>query len=43
MSKKLPLSQVLKQEITELLDWFDADEQSFQNPYCWAGFCAIGQ
>jgi CHAT domain-containing protein len=42
-SKKLPLSEVRKREITETFDWFDADEQPFQNPYYWSGFCAIGQ
>jgi CHAT domain-containing protein len=41
-SQKLPFAEVLKQEIKESLDWFDADEQPFAQPHYWAAFCAVG-
>jgi CHAT domain-containing protein len=39
----LKLEEKLNQQIEQTLDWFDADEQPFQEPYHWAAFCAVGQ
>jgi CHAT domain-containing protein/adenosine/AMP kinase len=42
-ANKLQLTPEQAENIEARLDWFDSDEQPFQNPYWWAGFCAIGQ
>jgi CHAT domain-containing protein len=35
-------SEKVQKNYETLVDWFDANEKQFQNPYHWAGFCAIG-
>jgi CHAT domain-containing protein len=41
-ASKLQLTPKQAENIEVSLDWFDSDEQPFQNPYWWSGFCAIG-
>lgn len=38
----LKLSPEQAKKNYQTLDWFDDHEKPFQNPYQWAGFCAIG-
>lgn len=42
-ASKLKLVPEQAKKIEESLNWFDSNEQPFQNPYWWAGFCATGQ
>ena len=42
-ASQLKLAPEEAKKIEASLEWFDSDERPFQNPYWWAGFCAIGQ
>ena len=41
-ASKLQLTPEEAENIEASLDWFDSDEQPFQDPYWWSGFCAMG-
>jgi CHAT domain-containing protein len=42
-ASELKLAPEQAQKIESSLDWFEFNEKPFQNPYWWAGFCAIGK